>query len=133
MSNENFENTDYEGQLNEVAASIKKAEEFIAKHDCLRRLTDNPEFKELILEDYLEQEAARAVGLICEPSIVTGGEAGKKMVDNVITGISALRQYFIKIERMGNGARDDMGDFVLTQSEILQEQEDATKDVVDVS
>lgn len=56
-------------QIVQLEAHIKDAEEAIKIRDKAVKLSENREFKELILDEYLVKEAARLVQISCDPGL----------------------------------------------------------------
>jgi uncharacterized FAD-dependent dehydrogenase len=105
-------------QINERA--IEDAREDVALADALQRLHENKDFKKIVLTDYFEKNAQRAVMMKSDPTQQSPEK--QKDIDNVIVGIGQLGMYFHKIfvfgERSANGLRDD----IQTQAEMIEEQ-----------
>ena len=108
-------------QLHQVELSIEEAKKQISLMECLHRLKDNPDFVELIHKDFLEQEAVRAVGAKAEIGMIMN-EPGMQMLENIITSVGGLRQYFIKVQQQGRQAHQAMAEDQATHAEIMQEQ-----------
>jgi hypothetical protein len=109
-----------EEQMRIVERSIEDAKEDVALADALQRLHENKDFKKIVLTDYFEKNAQRAVMMKSDPTQQSPEK--QKDIDNVIVGIGQLGMYFHKIfvfgERAANGLRDD----VQTQAELIEEQ-----------
>ena len=90
-------------QIQQVELSIEQAENYINVADALDRLHDNKDFEKVIIKGLFEEEAARTVLLKSEPAMAH--EAGQKDLDNIITMIGGLFQYFNKIYAMANQAK----------------------------
>lgn len=81
---------------------IEKLQHPIKLMEHLHRLQDNPDFKALINEEYLREEAIRAVMLKGDPEMQTVERQSD--INNVITGIGNLRTFFNRVYRFGNNA-----------------------------
>jgi len=82
-------------EIEEVELSITHAKEIIQKRDMAMKLSNNREFKKLVLEGYFKEEAARLVS-------ISGEENFKDHQDDIfdaIKGISHFRQYMQNIVR----------------------------------
>ena len=55
--------------IQDLEQGIKDAEELIARRQMALKLSDNREFRKLILEDYCVTEAARLVQLSADPAL----------------------------------------------------------------
>lgn len=87
-----------------IEVSIEAAKKAIAKGDAFDRLTKNPDFRKIILEDYFEKEPARLVGLLTDSEMMDDdNQTGLK---NDMIGISVLRKHFMVIQRIANQMRN---------------------------
>ena len=111
--------SEMERQMQEVEVTIEQCEEQIAQAEALERLHKNADFKKLILEDYFEKNAIRAVMM----KSAAGQESPDKQknLDNVLIGIGQLGQYFHKIFAFGEGASRAMEEHKNTREELLAE------------
>jgi len=109
-----------EEQLNRIQISIENAKKAIELAQALQRLHDNPDFKAVILEDYFHEEAHRAVLLKSDGSMTEPEK--QKTVDNVITSIGGLYNYFGKVYRMAEMSARAIEADQQTRQEILEEQ-----------
>lgn len=78
-----------------VEISIEYAKEMIAIGDKALRLAENKEFKEIILEGYFRDEAARLTGLLGDPAM-------KDLQEEIISdlnGIASLQRYLRRLVR----------------------------------
>jgi len=116
--------SNFQEELKEIELTIEQANGMLDRHESLKRLIDNKDFKELILEGFIEKEVIRAVGLLASAELMVQGDVPKKMCENILVGSGALTQYFLKIEQMGYSARDALANARETQVEVLQEQQD---------
>jgi len=115
MSNETQQN------IRAVEVSIEEAQGAAETLAALLRLRDNADFKTVIEDGYFRDEAARVVGLRSEPNILMQDAVALQMVENQITSIGGLRQYFIKIQQIGNLAAQSLAEDQATHAELLTE------------
>jgi len=106
-------------QLEEINVTIDQAQKQIDEMMCLERLRKNADFKALIEDGYLKEEAARVVIAKADPNMQT--EEHQKQLDNMIIGIGYLRQYLVKIYQFGNHAQRTIEAHKETRSEIMTE------------
>lgn len=107
--------------LMRVEVDIEVAKNQLALFEAFNRLKDNPDFELLIAENYLVQEAQRACGAKGEIGMIMN-EPAMVMLDNIITGVGALRQYFQKIQVEGRNAAVGLAEDQATHAEIMLEQ-----------
>ena len=100
--------------LEHVDIQITTAEKLILLRDNFYKLSENKHFKEIILNDYFKEEAARLV--------MAKSNAQQRSIDNMIAGIGSLSNYFDMIIRRGNEMEVSMKDFEQTREEILAEE-----------
>lgn len=106
-------------QIEEIEVSIQAAKEQVAKMEALLRLTENRDFKAIIDDGYFVQEASRVVILKADPEMQD--EKYQKQLNNSITAIGSLRQYFRGIIQLGRMAQRSIADDELTREELLAE------------
>ena len=116
-----------EVQIEQVEMTIEQARELVALRDALQKLSKNRDFKKIIDTGYFKDEAARVVLARANPGLQT--ESAQKMINNQITSIGVLRQYFVGITAMGNQAEMDILGHQETL-EHLREEEDETGEEV---
>lgn len=105
--------------LESLEISISHAKKSIARKDCLVRLQNNPDYKELIEKGFLEAHAVRQVMLKAHPSLQ--GEAQQKLLDQQIAAIGGLQQFLISVYTEGMNAAQALQDDEATREELLQE------------
>ena len=113
--------SNFEQDICEVETNIEEAKDKIELHACLMRLKDNPDFKRLINDEFLEKEAYRVVGAKADISVLMN-EVTEKMMENVIISIGGLRQFFLKVQMQGRQAAMDIAADQETHAELLTEQ-----------
>ena len=106
--------------LQTIEISMEKAKADIALGDALHNLIDNPDFKLIISENYFRDEAERVVGAKADAAMIMN-EVGMQMLENQITSIGGLRQYFLKIQQNAHTAKMAMAEYRETQTELLEE------------
>lgn len=87
----------------ELQQDLDLAKELVAKGDKLAKLMKNREFKELVLEDYLKEEALRLTGIL--------GQVADDVRPKVIAeleAISKLQNHFRMIELIAEQAKARM-------------------------
>lgn len=103
-----------------VELSIEQAKEQIALDEALKRLVDNKDFKLVITDNYLNKEAERVVGARADAAMIMN-EIAMIMLENQITAIGGLRQYFLKIQQRGMTSKMAMAEYQETQTELMTE------------
>lgn len=87
-----------EQQIAEIEVSMEEAKEAVELGKALDRLNNHPDFKLIIRDGYLRDEAVRLVHLKSDPNMQ--GENQQRHVDRDIMGIGALLNYFRKIQHI---------------------------------
>ena len=105
--------------LEQVDIQINVAEEIINLRDNYYKLSENKYFKEIIINDYFKEEAAR---LVMAKSNSNLDEVQQRSIDNRILGVGGLSNYFDMIVRRGNEMELSMQDYEQTREEILAEE-----------
>jgi len=111
-----------EEQIQQVELSIEQAQNLIDRMQAMNRLRVNADFHKVIEEGFFEHEASRAVLLRADPTQQTPEK--QKYIDNVITSIGGLYQYFITVIRTGNMALKSIEEDKEAREELLREQMD---------
>ena len=109
-----------EQQLEKIEIDINVAKGHIDKKKSLERLSNNKDFIALIEVGYFEKEASRSVLLRAAPS--AQDEDIQNGINNTITGIGELKQYFVKIMHFGRMAEQSLVEDEKTQEEISAEE-----------
>ena len=102
-----------EAEVIEIEAS--KAKEAVAYRDALLRLSHNKDFDLIINKGYFTAEASRLCLLKSDFPMME--EKHQKMIDNQISGVGALYQYFLVINRQGHEADAALKDHAELESE----------------
>ena len=110
-----------QSELNQLEINIQEAKEALKKFQALERLQKNPDFTLIIDQGYLEEEASRAVWAKAEPEAQRRPEIIQNL-DNIITAIGYLRQYFRTIYQNGYQAEKIITDSEQTRDELIEEE-----------
>jgi len=108
-----------EEDLRNLEIGIEQAKKAVAKMDSINKLTNNKDFKDIILEGYFEKEASRLVLLRADPAMQT--EQDQNNINNAITAIGHLRLYLMSVLQTGRAAANAIHEDELTREEILAE------------
>lgn len=117
-----------EQNLKQIEISVEEAKATVALAEALQRLHDNADFKAVIISGYFEKESQRSVML--KSDINFQGPENQKQIDDIITGIGMLGQYFHKIFTLGEQAHQGLVADEETRQELLQEQLKDDSDLV---
>jgi hypothetical protein len=117
-----------EQNLHEIEIHVDELKKIVSQAEALQRLHNNADFKQVILSGYFEKESQRSVML--KSDINFQGADNQKQIDDIITGIGMLGQYFHKIFTLGEQASRDLVEDQQTHGELLQEQLADTSDLV---
>jgi hypothetical protein len=112
--------------IREVEVTLEEAKEAISMKAALKRLSDNKDFQKLIIKGLFAEEAERVVGAKADTAMIMN-EVGMVMLDNIITTIGGLRQYFLKIQSQGSMAEQALGEHQDTHTELLREEMEASE------
>jgi hypothetical protein len=115
-------------QLEEIEISLQEAKEAIAMASALQRLHNNADFQKVILDGFFRTESYRSVML--KADINFQSPENQKQVDDVITGIGQLGQYFRKLFIFGENAQNSLDADSHTREELLQEEAASDDDMV---
>lgn len=89
---------------NEAELETIGQEHNLVMGEALERLKQNPDFKTVILEGYLEQKVLASVSLLAVPQIKDSGKRPEVMED--LVAASNLQYHFIVIENLYEGAKN---------------------------
>jgi hypothetical protein len=107
-------------QSEQIEISIEQAENIINRGIKLQRLFDNADFNEIIMEDYLQENAIRLVhakgNVACQTPEIQAG------IERDMAGISSLSTYFNHIQSVALEAARDLENDKKTREEILAEE-----------
>lgn len=105
--------------IEQVRQSIEASKVFVEKGEALNRLKKNADFKRLISNGYLEQEAIRLVHLKAESLFQTPERQAE--LDRQITAIGYLNQYFVMVNSMAGTAAKSIKSDEVTLEELAEE------------
>lgn len=105
--------------IQQIELNILQAKALIAHGEALRRLSNNKDFKAIIREGYLKDEAIRLVHLKGAPSRQSAQEQAEIVKE--IDGIGALMGYFQVIEHRAMLAEQAIAADEETLSELESE------------
>lgn len=108
-----------EAQLQQIEISLEDAQANVALAEKLNRLHKNKDFQDVIISGYFKDEASRAVLLKSDPEMCEDRE--QKQINDIITSIGGLRQYFHKIFRLGQMSEQSMEADKQTRQDLLAE------------
>lgn len=106
-------------QLEQVELTIEQAHDSIALKQALTRLYENADFKKIILEGYLQKEAARMVHAKAEPSLQS--ENDQLQLTRMIDGVGYFRQYLNKVYQFGAIAERTLESHQQTRTDLMAE------------
>jgi hypothetical protein len=112
-------------QLEQIEISDAQAKDLIDDAIALERLyQSSPDFKRIILDGYFKEEASRLALMLAEPYSNPNltVEQHQVMIKNKLLAIGELRQYFLKIFHLGNGAEQALRDNEEARQDILSEE-----------
>jgi hypothetical protein len=108
-------------QIEEVEIGIEQAKALVTKADALSKLFSNKDFKTVIREGYLKEEAVRLVLLKADP-----GAFSEDMQANIADGIVAIghfNQYLKTVQALGSMAAKSLSEYEDLRTELLDESE----------
>lgn len=108
-----------EEDLEAIDISIDEAKAKIQRKEALERLQQNPDFKTIIDDGFLNSHAIRQVMLKAHPQMQE--EKAQNMLNRQITAIGELKQFFIAIYSEGMNAANAISQDEATREELLQE------------
>ena len=111
-----------EQDIEQVESDIENVKKAIRRYDDLQTLMNTPEWKKLIEEGYLRDEAARVVSLKGDLQMRMAGEVQREWLEDMITGIGAFKQYLNFIRQAGASAKQQLAQHQETHATLLKEQ-----------
>ena len=108
-----------ESQLTQIDLEIDEAKKSIAKRDALLRLCRMPEWKLIIDEGYLKDDAARLV--LLKSATATESPEAQQRIDNSIIAVGQFYQHCRSIMATGDQAEAALADYEETRQEIEDE------------
>lgn len=106
-------------ELEQIEVTIEEAEANINKLEALQRLRKNSDFKLLVEDGYLKDEASRLVLTLADPAVQ--GEEQQAVLHKMINGVGYFRQYLHRIYQFGYQAQRSIEDHRNTRNEIMDE------------
>ena len=85
-------------QVNQLELQLENAKELIRRRQMALRLATVPEFKELILDDFMVKECARYVQASCDPALKAEERADAL---NMAQAAGHLKRYLSVVVQMG--------------------------------
>lgn len=107
-------------EIHQVELSIEEAKGAIEKAERVRRLSVNADFKAIIDQGYLKDEAVRLTHLLSDP---TAAEY-REFIQRDLESIGGLQRYLRNLLNFGDIASREIEEHMETLDE-LQEEEDA--------
>lgn len=108
-----------EYKLQQLDLNIQNSKKQIDLGECLERLSQNRDFKKLILEDYFREEAIRLVSLRGDPNMQTPDKQASVLAQ--IDAMSAFQAYLRKVSKMAEMAKSSVEADETTAEEIRRE------------
>jgi len=105
--------------LEMIDLQIDEAKRKVERKNMLKRLEQNPDFKNLIEKGFLESHAVRQVLLKAHPGMQN--EATQKILDQQITAIGGFKQFLIGVYSEGMNAEAALVADEATREELLKE------------
>lgn len=106
-----------------IEESIKRSKKLVELGDSLERLRNHRDFKKVILEGFLEQEAIRLVHLKADPAFQTAERQAS--ITTQIDGIGTFVQYLNTVMSLANlGAKGIEADEAAREELLAEESED---------
>lgn len=106
-------------QIKAAEQAILDAKELIARRDMAVKLSNNREFRKLILEDYMVVESARLVAQSADPVL---DDKQQKDALSMAQGAGHLKRYLSMMVVMGNTAEGQLADAEVYLDELRREE-----------
>ena len=103
--------------LEQIEVTIDQSQDAINMHESLKKLIKNKDFKRVILDGYIKEEAIRLVQLKADLSMQK--PEYQEDIDNRILSIGYLNRYFQFLESIGSQALVSLEDSQNAREEIL--------------
>lgn len=107
-------------ELQTVEASIEDAKEYLQFSESEKVLSEDKNFKVLIIDGYMRDEAARLAGLLAEPSMVD--EVNQRELQSALKAISHLKQYLLHVRRTRIGIEDSLSESEAYADELRESE-----------
>lgn len=106
-------------QIEEIEISIEQSKKLIDMMESMKKLTDNPDFKKVIIDGYFKDEASRLVLLKADDTMQD--DKDQMQIMNQINAIGYVRKYFSTIYQLGHMAERSVEADKQTREELLAE------------
>lgn len=106
-----------QADIEQVELSIEEAKKKVDRADAALRLTDNSDFKEIIMNGYCKDEAVRLVNTLNE----SGFEEVQPDIKRMLESISDFGRYLRHVVREGRMAKEAIIDHENTLDELRAE------------
>ena len=107
-------------KLQEIEITIAESKKAIELMESLQRLTNNADFKKVMLDGYFGEECIRLV--LLKGDYEMRDEDQQSQILKSIDAIGHTRAYFRTIMQVGTQVSRDLGPDEATQEELLAEQ-----------
>ena len=95
-----------ENDIKQVEMTIEHAQELVRKGKLAEKLADNPDFKEIIIEGFIFNEAVRLAHLIGDPTVIDPNIVAVCKRD--IHAPGALKRYLSAMVTIGHNAANEL-------------------------
>lgn len=110
-------------QIDSLHRNIAANREFIARAECLTRLQANPDFKTIIAQGYLRDEAVRLVH--AKSNIALQSAESQAAIIKQIDAIGCVEAYFREVERQAKQAISNIEADEETIHDLMHEDAEA--------
>lgn len=107
--------------ITQIELSLEQAKKLVDRKNMLTKLMSNREFKKLILDGYFQEEPARLVSCLTDPT----ASAHRQQIDDQMMGISCLQQFFRTLTIQGQMAERSIGEHEAELELLRAEAEEA--------
>ena len=108
-----------QSQIEEIELNIEQAKRIIENGKALDRLFNNPDFRKIIVDGYLREEAVRLVHLKSDPNLASSEMQGE--IVKSIDAIGCLNHYFRNVNHQRMLAVNAIEADEQTREELLAE------------
>ncbi len=115
----NTSNFNFKSELGDVDNRISELKHLIELNESLERLHENEDFKNLILNGYLADEAERIFGLLTMPTNLKRDQLENLM--DMLSSIRNLKGYFKTIIIGADNAQAQIDEEILYRQEITSQ------------
>lgn len=102
-----------------VELSIEEANKMVARGEAAMRLSQNADFKELVLSGYFVEEAARLAHVYADPLTPPND---RQFIHMDLTGPASFKRYMREITRVGELAKAELENHFETLDELRAEE-----------